>query len=142
MRAIGSSADRKMPILFFLAFEALIAAQAVQACRRVGRLLRRFENFGGCHRVLKTLSTHLPRGAFLAETHFANPSNLNRLRPAEERSASRYTLSARRKYGENNEVLHIRSGSVHCQHDVGTDSDTYNLCTRLFCVRMGARARD
>jgi len=29
MRAIGSSADRKMPILFFLAFEALIAAQAV-----------------------------------------------------------------------------------------------------------------
>ena len=47
MRTIGSSADRKMPMLFFLAFEALIAAQAVQACRRVGRLLRRFENFGG-----------------------------------------------------------------------------------------------
>ena len=43
----------------------------------------------------------LPRGALKeAEMYNVNPLNLNRLRPAEERSGFMHTHSARRNFGE------------------------------------------
>jgi hypothetical protein len=35
--------------------------------------------------LIITLSKKVPRGAYLAEMHIADPLNLNRLGPAEER---------------------------------------------------------
>ena len=72
---------------------------------RMWWLLLRFFNVGTVLILLQvayfSITKKIPRGALKeAEMYNANPLNLNRLRPAEERSGFMPTHSARRNFGE------------------------------------------